>query len=838
MTSHTHAAVDQSIYEAVKRANQDGSDKPGPFADSGLERDGKIVRIGRVTNPKVPETVRLDNIVERKAEGVLSEISELQRKAEPLSAKRAQLNGELAEWERLSDLQRRLVNAERCVNEAVVMTTQRLAEQAQARARVQECREQVEAAGRAWFFRARRVEQARETLKSSDHAAGIASKVVDDASASSRAAERAAESLRSETKNQGAVCGFMPAVEVLKQHLTPIDAELHQLERRLIELRARLNALEKEVITNARVIAATLTKCYVGNQLDGQSFDALIVDEISMALPPLLFVAARLAHKRVILVGDFKQLPPIVRSDNDVTDQRLGTDAFQLAALVDQDLESIGHPALTQLREQRRMLKPIADVARHISYNPRDILDHSSVLQKSQRDWLKFLPQNALMIVDTADVHCWCGRQAGSLSRFNLYSAQIATELAAMAAAGIPRPDMTTARPIGIVTPYAAQRRLLSGLVEALDLTTWVAVGTVHTFQGAEAELIIFDSVLDEPYWTARLCNPNQLKEVKRDLNVAVTSAQSKFVLVGSSEWLNAHAKPTSGLGQLWHYMKDHADLISAYDLIEAGFAGRVAHLAVNTYRVPVNSDGPVLERLDENTFSERFARDLRDATESIFGHIAFFGSYRWPQVEPLFRAALERGVEVTLITPSAADAANNLYVEKATRALRQLGAVVVAATGLHGKDIIVDSHVLYTGSLNVASHRGTSEDVHRIDAPEYVRTCLEFMQAKHIRLASQQGNQPRTCPQRNGPTQVVNQSRSMSQWDKQPMKLGCADYQTTGCKYLVNIDQRPPFAEPPRCSVDHRTKYRRVKRGRGETWECPKHPKQCERFKVVVGDP
>lgn len=839
MASHTHAAVDQLMFETVKPADSTGNSNAGPLANSDLEREGKIVRIGLVpSDSKVPPQVRLDNIVERKAEGVQAEIIELHRRANLLAAKRVQLRAQMAEWDRLSDLQQRLVEAEQSVKQAVSVTKERRAELAQAKERVEEHRRQVEAASRAWFFRERKVEQAREVLNSAEHSAGIVSKVVDDALASGRAAERAAELLQSETKNQIAICGFLPTAEVLKEHLEPVDAELNQIERRRVELTARLDALEKEVITNACVIAATLTKCYVGNQLEGQLFDALIVDEISMALPPLLFVAARLAHKRVILVGDFKQLPPIVRSDSEVADRRLGTDAFQLAGLADEALEPTDHTALTRLSVQRRMLPCIADAARAISYGPKNLVDDPSVLQRPQPPWLTFLPSNALVIVDTADVHCWCGRQAGSLSRFNLYSAQIAAELAAKAATGIRRPDSTVSPPIGIVTPYAAQRRLLSRLIQALELEVWVDVGTVHTFQGGEAELIIFDSVLDEPYWTARMCNPKQSQEVRRDLNVALTRARSKFVLVGSSEWLNRHAKPTSGIGQLWHYLKDHADLVSAYDLVEAGFADRVADLATNTYRIPIKDDGPVLERLDENTFSERFARDLRDATESIFGHIAFFGSYRWPQIEPLFRAALERGVEVTLVTPAASDAANNLFVEKTTRALRQQGAVVVAASGLHGKDIIIDSRVLYTGSLNVASHRGTSEDVHRIDAPEYVRTCLEFMQAKHVRLASKRGNQPRTCPQCSGPTQVVNQSRSMSQWDKQPMKIGCAEYQTTGCKFLVDIDQRPPFAEPPRCSVDKRTKYRRVKRGRGESWECPKHPKQCERFKVVLGDP
>lgn len=310
------------------------------------------------------------------------------------------------------------------------------------------------------------------------------------------------------------------------------------------------------------------------------------------------------------------------------------------------------------------------------------------------------------------------------------------------------------------------------------------------------------------------------------------------FLLVGSSQWLNRHAKPTSGLGQLWDYMKDHADLVAAHDLINAGFAARVTDSDASTYCVPVKGGRPVLERLDENTFLIRFSRDLHVAKESVFGHVAFFGTYRWPKVEPLFRAALERGIEVTLITPPPSEAENKWYVEKAIHGLRQLGAVVVSATGLHGKDLIIDKRVLYTGSLNVASHRGTSEDVHRIESPEYASECLEAMQARHIRNAAGQGNRPRTCPHCQGPTQVVNQARPMSQWDKQPMKLGCADYQNTGCKYLVDIDQRPPFLEAPRCSIDKCTKYRRVKRGRGEVWECPKHPKQCERFKVVMGDP
>ncbi|MCG3131997.1 MAG: ATP-dependent RecD-like DNA helicase [Phycisphaerae bacterium] len=828
MTSHTHAAVDQSIYETVKP-------DVGPLADSDFEREGKIVRIGRVTNPKVPEAVRLDRIVERRAQEIQSEISELQRRAAPLSATRAPLNAQLAEWNRLSELRRRLVEVERQASESASSAALKTKEHSEAIARFKACAKSLEKADRVWFFRETRISRAKELLAEAKRAWSVASAAATSATAAARCAEQASESLRVETNRQSEMCERLPTLEALKQQLAPIETELGQIEHRLTELRARLDVLEREVIAEARVVAATLTKCYVGNQLDGHGFDALIVDEISMALPPLLFMAGRRALRRVILVGDFKQLSPIVRSDNEITNVRLRQDAFHLSGIA-RDLEPTNHRALSRLHTQRRMLRPIADVARAISYGPKGLSDHADVLKRTQPDWLTFLPSNALTLVDTADLHAWCGRQAGSLSRFNLYSAQIAAELAAMAAAGIPKPDQANAPPIGIVTPYAAQRRLLSRLIQALELSAWVAVGTVHTFQGGEAELIIFDTVLDEPYWTARLCNPNQSKEVKRDLNVAVTRARSKFVLIGSSEWLNRHAKPTSGLGQLWHYLKDHADLVSALEMVEVGFAGRVAQASA-TYHIPGSANVPAHSILDEDNFFDLFFKDLRAAKESVFGLVPFFGEYRWPTVEPLVRQALERGVEVTLVTPPPSEAENRSYVEKAICSLRQLGAVVVSAMGLHGKDIVIDGRIHYTGSLNWASHRGRAEIMHRTENADYARTVLDYLQARHIRAAAGPGAHPRTCPQCQGATQVVNQARPMSQWDKQPMKIGCADYQSTGCKYLVDINQRAPFLEPPLCSVDHKTKYRRVRRGKGESWECPKHPKECPRHKVTPDD-
>jgi len=379
----------------------------------------------------------------------------------------------------------------------------------------------------------------------------------------------------------------------------------------------------------------------MGNELDGQEFDAVIADEISMTLPPLLFLAARRAKSRVVLVGDFLQLPPIIRSDAEISTERLREDAFHLSGIVIGRGLAKDSQVLTSLTTQRRMAPPIADAARRLAYDGAKLClkDHSSLRGRSVPVWLGFLPENPLVIIDTSDIHRWSGKQPGTLSRFNFYSANLAVELAGMAAAGLPAPQEDE-RPIGIVTPYAAQRRLLMRQVQAMKLTKWVTAGTVHTFQGSEADLIIFDSVLDEPYWSSRLTNPDRLNEVLRDLNVAVTRAKYKLVFIGSSEWLNQHARPASALGHLWAFLKDKADLASAFELVGQGFAQRVMKVRDDAaWRVPESPKNglPMHELLDETSFFGRFLPDLQAAQKSIFGLVPFFGEYRWPKIEPYF---------------------------------------------------------------------------------------------------------------------------------------------------------------------------------------------------------
>jgi superfamily I DNA and/or RNA helicase len=94
-----------------------------------------------------------------------------------------------------------------------------------------------------------------------------------------------------------------------------------------------------------------------------------------------------------------------------------------------------------------------------------------------------------LTIVDTSDL--WPFESVNAFySRFNLVHALLARNLAwHFRKQGY----VLSSADLGICTPYAAQARLISKLLDGENLGTLVQVGTVHSFQGDERETIVLE---------------------------------------------------------------------------------------------------------------------------------------------------------------------------------------------------------------------------------------------------------------------------------------------------------------------------------------------------------
>jgi hypothetical protein len=350
-------------------------------------------------------------------------------------------------------------------------------------------------------------------------------------------------------------------------------------------------------------------------------------------------------------------------------------------------------------------------------------------------------------------------------------------------------------------------------LVERLGLQRWVTAGTVHTFQGNECDVIIFDSVLAEPSWTARLTNPHEHDAVVRDLNVAVTRARHQFVFVGDGAWLDRHASKGSGYGSLWRFLRGHVKqgggLLQAEEVLGRELRSRVAAStseAVGWGNVALPSG---MTLLDETTFYPAFITDLGNATDSVILFTPFFGKVRWPLVEPHVTSLPARGVKTTVLHKPLTDAAwrsgDPAFGQEVVASLDAAGAHRIELQGVHAKTIVIDGHLVYDGSLNWASQRESYEHMWRMQSRDAAAVVERLLQLDRVAAAAEDGDRALRCPYCGGALQIVNQreTRGRAYRDQQALKLACTTNarDKNACRgYIRGLHVRAPFEERPIC--------------------------------------
>jgi hypothetical protein len=279
----------------------------------------------------------------------------------------------------------------------------------------------------------------------------------------------------------------------------------------------------RRLMEKAQLIACTLAKAATDPYLRERRFDVLLIDEGSMAPLPYVAALSALCRKRVVIGGDFRQLPPISMVQEEESARWLNTDIFQQAGIVAPD-GSVQHRwNLVALAEQWRMRTPICELVNEPMYE--GMLRTPEHLQGSAED--------SLYLVDTGPLRA-CSDRTSGYSHFNIASALVCVGLTQRLLAENP-----FAR-VGIVTPYNAQASLIHAMLLDCDLAHEVRVATVHRFQGEERQAIIFDCVDAPPFgWVGQfLRGDSPAEESTRLLNVAVTRAQQQLYLVGDAGYL------------------------------------------------------------------------------------------------------------------------------------------------------------------------------------------------------------------------------------------------------------------------------------------------------------
>ena len=313
--------------------------------------------------------------------------------------------------------------------------------------------------------------------------------------------------------------------------------KMDRLRSRATELEISINA---DLFGQARVIASTLVGAS-NKILDGQHYSTLFIDEAAQALEPACWIAIRRAN-RVILAGDHCQLPPTVKS---IAALKAGLGKTLMERIVDSKPEVV-----TLLDTQYRMNEEIMRFSSSWFYDGKvkaaSITAHRGILDyDTPIEWVDDVANDDETVGET-----FVGETFG---RINKVEARQVMELLQSYFEKIGKQRiLDESIDVGIISPYRAQVQYLRHLIKKetffKPFRHLLSVNTVDGFQGQERDIIIVSLV--------RSNNDGQigfLRDLRR-MNVAMTRARSKLIIIGDHETLAHH----EFYKKLYEYIKKH----------------------------------------------------------------------------------------------------------------------------------------------------------------------------------------------------------------------------------------------------------------------------------------
>ena len=320
--------------------------------------------------------------------------------------------------------------------------------------------------------------------------------------------------------------------------------KLDRLRSRATELEIRIN---QDLFNSAHVIASTLVGS-ASRLLDGMKFSTLFIDEAAQALEAASWIPMRRAG-RVVLAGDHCQLPPTVKS-YEAMKGGLGK------SLMERIVEN--HPeAVSLLTMQYRMNHEIMRFSNEWFYGGamtaapevrhRGILDLDTPIEwidpmEGGLPGLPAEPDSTAGGLPTAEgVPDFREALAGeSHGRINRGEAEFSVRTLRAYIEKIGRQRFLDERiDVGLISPYRAQVQYLRGLIKRTPFFKpfrhLISVNTVDGFQGQERDVIIISLVRSNDDG-----NIGFLRDLRR-MNVAMTRARMKLIIIGSVATLTRH---------------------------------------------------------------------------------------------------------------------------------------------------------------------------------------------------------------------------------------------------------------------------------------------------------
>lgn len=522
-----------------------------------------------------------------------------------------------------------------------------------------------------------------------------------------------------------------PEGKMLKAKIDSLISETGVDEKAIEELQEEISQKRATIMQKAQVIACTAYKPLLDKEIIAMKFDCVVVDEASMLPLPLYYCAAALSQKRIVVAGDFRQLPPIVRvgsnsSRGDSPAAYLEADmkalmtenAFTKSGVIAKSKIGEKSTELIALRDQYRMRGPISDLISETFYPEHTLRTVAERLDKPT-PW----GNDAFIFFDTTSLEPESSAVNGK-SRRNLMHALTVQAIAEQLFKDGWELKSTAKKSFGIITPYAKQSSFIESLLTTdPDKHVKGGISTVHRFQGNERDLMIIDLTKvaseREPNLGSFIGHPDPLAPENAMWNVAISRARQHVIIVGDFPTLERNSSAI--ISQLVVKMKKDMTAIDARSVINE-------ELLITSKSKPTSSSGSISWFTGEG-FYKAFEKDLRSVKSKVFLASPFTtaqGTERWMQT---FRDLRAKEVEIVGFTKpiNEKDAATNSAeihtgLEGVFKELRPV-------SKMHEKLAVFDQRVVWLGSLNILSHKNSTEIMVRIDSPDFAQSIIDEYQ-------------------------------------------------------------------------------------------------------------
>ncbi len=300
-----------------------------------------------------------------------------------------------------------------------------------------------------------------------------------------------------------------------------IRSRISRLKDRAVALEVQINA---DLFDSAHVIASTLVSSN-HRLLGGMHFGTLFIDEAAQALEAACWIAIRKAD-RVVLAGDHCQLPPTIKCYEAA---KGGLEHTMMETIVGNKPETV-----SLLKVQYRMNEAIMRFSSEWFYHG----ELEAAPEVKNRSILDF--DSPISWIDTSEMDFkeqFVGETFGRINKneANLLLQQLEAYINKIGGERI----LDERIDFGIISPYKAQVQYLRGKIKGSEslrpYRQLFTVNTVDGFQGQERDVIFISLV--------RANDDGQigfLRDLRR-MNVAITRARMKLVILGDATTLGKH---------------------------------------------------------------------------------------------------------------------------------------------------------------------------------------------------------------------------------------------------------------------------------------------------------